>query len=231
MEGVAAYHTFSNKESTMETILKDILNWVMKADKRIVIGISGHGAAGKTTFAQKLIQTLEQDEVNYLNTDPYIVNSDIRKQTMLEYTYQNEHHRFKMTACHPAAHHLPSLERDVQMIRAGFDLMTIDTHYLRSTLISSKKKITIVEGMCVAFIDPNLFDLKLYFYTDGKTEFIRRSGRDVLERGIDINYLKQSHDERRIQYELFMHPHCQHFDMVIKTQDDKILIEKNTLVK
>ena len=125
----------------METILKDILNWVMKADKRIVIGISGHGAAGKTTFAQKLIQTLEQDEVNYLNTDPYIVNSDIRKQTMLEYTYQNEHHRFKMTACHPAAHHLPSLERDVQMIRAGLDLMTIDTHYLRSTLISSKRKL------------------------------------------------------------------------------------------
>ena len=80
----------------METILKDILNWVMKADKRIVIGISGHGAAGKTTFAQKLIQTLEQDEVNYLNTYPYIVNSDIRKQTMLEYTYQNEHHRFKV---------------------------------------------------------------------------------------------------------------------------------------
>ena len=53
MEGVAAYHTFSNKESTMETILKDILNWVMKADKRIVIGISGHGAAGK----QRLLKT------------------------------------------------------------------------------------------------------------------------------------------------------------------------------
>jgi len=215
----------------METILKEILRWVKQADKKIIIGISGHGAAGKTTFAQKLIHALNQDEVNYMNTDPYIVNSDIRKQTMLDYTYQNEHHRFKMTACHPAAHHLPSLERDVQMIRAGLDLMTIDTHYLKSTLISSKKKITIVEGMGVGFINPNLFDLKLYFYTDGKTEFIRRSGRDVLERGTDINYLKQSHDERRIQYELFMHPYCQNFDMVIKTQDDAILIEKNTLLK
>lgn len=215
----------------METILKEILRWVKQADKKIIIGISGHGAAGKTTFAKKLIHALDQDEVNYLNTDPYIVDSDIRKQSILEYTYQNEHHRFKMTACHPAAHHLPSLERDVQMIREGLDLMTIDTHYKKSALISSKKQITIVEGMCVAFIDPELFDLKIYFYTDGSTELKRRLGRDVLERGTDINYLKQSHDERRIQYELFMHPHCQHFDMVIKTQDDEILIEKNTLVK
>jgi len=215
----------------METILKEILRWVKQADKNIIIGISGHGAAGKTTFAKKLIHALDKDEVNYLNTDPYIVNSDIRKQTILDYTYQNEHHRFKMTACHPAAHHLPSLERDVQMIREGLDLMTIDTHYMKSALISSKKQITIVEGMCVAFIDPQLFDLKIYFYTDGATELKRRSDRDVLERGTDINYLKQSHDERRIQYELFMHPHCQHFDMVIKTQDDEILIEKNTLVK
>lgn len=215
----------------MEKIFQEILELIRFADKRIIIGISGHGAAGKTTFAEKLLKVLNQVEVNYLNTDPYIVSSDIRKQTMISYTYQNVNHRFKMTACHPAAHHLPSLERDVQMIRAGLDLLTIGTHYMKSTLISSKKQITIVEGMSVAFIDPELLDFKIYFYTDGATELKRRSDRDVLDRGTDINYLKQSHDERRIQYELFMHPYCQHFDMVIKTEDDEILIEKNTLVK
>ena len=167
--------------------------------------------------------------MNYLNTDPYIVDSDIRKQSILEYTYQNEHHRFKMTACHPVAHHLPSLERDVQMIREGLDLMTIDTHYMKSALISSKTDHDSRRNVCSIYRS-ELFDLKIYFYTDGSTELKRKLGRDVLERGTDINYLKQSHDERRIQYELFMHPHCQHFDMVIKTQDDEILIEKNTLV-
>ncbi|WP_155593343.1 uridine kinase family protein [Lysinibacillus cavernae] len=215
----------------METILNEILKRIKLADKRMIIGISGHGAAGKTTFAQKLLNALNQDEVNYMNTDPYIVSADIRKQTMINYTYQNEDHHFKMTACHPAAHHLPSLERDVQMIRTGLDLLTIDTHYLKSTLLSSEKQITLVEGMSVAFINPKLFDLKIYFYTDGATEFNRRSGRDVLERGIDINYLKQSHDERRLQYELFMHPFSQHFDLVIKTQGDVIFIEKNTFIK
>ena len=133
-----SYFLIREDNNTMEKIFQEILELIKFADKRIIIGISGHGAAGKTTFAQKLIHALDQDEVNYMNTDPYIVDSDIRKQTMLDYTYQNEHHRFKMTACHPAAHHLPSLERDVQMIRAGLDLMTIDTHYMKSTLISSK---------------------------------------------------------------------------------------------
>jgi len=210
----------------MDRLLQEIVTWTSKEDKPIVIGISGHGAAGKTTFANKLINRL--NEVNYINTDPYIVSSDIRKHSMINYNYQNEQHHFKMTACHPAAHHLPSLERDIQMVRKGLDLLTIDTHYMKSALISSKNKVTVVEGMSVAFINPILFDLKIYFYTDGETELKRRSGRDVIERGTDINYLKQSHEERRIQYELFMHSYSQHFDIIFKASDGVVNLEKNT---
>lgn len=212
----------------MDRLIQEIVTWVKKEDKSIVIGISGHGAAGKTTFANRLIHLLNQDETNYINTDPYIVSSEIRMQTIINYTYQNEHRHFKMTACHPAAHHLPSLERDIQMVREGLALLTIDTHYMKSELISSKSKITIVERMSVAFINPELFDLKIYFYTDGDTELTRRSGRDVLERGTNIDYLRKSHKERRIQYELFMHSYSQHFDIIVKTSDDIVCLEKNT---
>ncbi|WP_341519448.1 uridine kinase family protein [Bacillus paramobilis] len=197
-------------------------------DEQIVIGISGHGAAGKTTFTNRLVKLLNQNEVNYINTDPYIVSSDIRKHAVIHYTYQNENHRYKMTACHPAAHHLGALERDIHMVRAGLDFYTIDTHYMKSELISSENKVTIVEGMSAAFINPNLFDLKIYFYTDGETELMRRSSRDIAERGADINYLRQSHEERRIQYEVFMHSYSQRFDIIIKTSDETICLEKNT---
>ncbi|MDD1501570.1 MULTISPECIES: uridine kinase [unclassified Lysinibacillus] len=212
----------------MDRLLQDIVTWIKKEDRSIVIGISGHGAAGKTTFANKLINCLNQSEVNYMNTDPYIVSSDIRKHSIINYNFRNEQHHFKMTACHPAAHHLPSLERDIQMVREGLDLLTIDTHYMKSALISSKTNITIVEGMSVAFINPKLFDLKIYFYTDGETELKRRSSRDVMERGADINYLKHSHEERRIQYELFMHSYSEHFDIIFKTFDETVRLEKNT---
>lgn len=212
----------------MDKFLQEITDWVRLTEEQIVIGISGHGAAGKTTFANRLVNLLNQNEVNYINTDPYIVSSDIRKHAIIDYTYQNKNHRYKMTACHPSAHHLPSLERDVLMIKDGMDFYTIDTHFMKSELISSKNKVTIVEGMSVAFINPELFDLKIYFYTDGETELMRRSSRDIVERGADIDYLRQSHEERRIQYEVFMHPYSQHFDIIMKTRDEAICLEKNT---
>ncbi|HDR6999632.1 phosphoribulokinase [Bacillus cereus] len=212
----------------MDKLLQEIINWLRMSDEKIVIGISGHGAAGKTTFANRLVNLLNQNEVNYINTDPYIVSSDIRKHAVIHYTYQNENHRYKMTACHPAAHHLAALERDIQMVRAGLDFYTIDTHYMKSKLISSKNKVTIVEGMSAAFINLDLFDLKIYFYTDGETELMRRSSRDIAERGADISYLRQSHEERRIQYEVFMHSYSQRFDIIIKTSDETICLEKNT---
>lgn len=210
----------------MDRLIDRIAEWIESKEERLIIGISGHGAAGKTHFTQKLLERLGNERVNCLNTDPYIVSSDIRKNAAIDYTYGNVDHRFKMTACHPAAHHLGALERDVRMVRDGFDFYTIDVHYLERELISGSKQLTIVEGMSAAFIDPELFDLKIYFYTDGETEMMRRSSRDVAERGTALDYLKLSHDERRIQYELFMHPYSRNFDIVIKSAGHEQVVEK-----
>lgn len=212
----------------MDILIQEIKRWIHNADKKLIIGISGHGAAGKTTFAHKLMKELKTDDVNYLNTDPYIVSSLVRKYAVIDYTYKGTLHRFKMTACHPAAHHVPSLERDLQMVKESMDLRTIDTHYLNCEILASQNTLTIVEGMSVAFANPELFDLLIYFYTDGDTELERRSGRDIKERGTDIDYLKQSHNERRIQYEVYMHPYSKNFDLVIKSTIETIIIEKNT---
>ncbi|WP_433957801.1 uridine kinase family protein [Cytobacillus horneckiae] len=211
----------------MDKIFNDIANLIKTEDRKIIIGISGHGASGKTTFANKLVKFIGHKEVNYINTDPYIIGSNLRKYTVLNYKYKNKNHHYKMTACHPSAHNLSALERDISMIKSGLNFYTIGTHYNKSTLISSQNKVNIVEGMSVAFINPNLFDLKIYLYTDGETEFDRRSVRDVSERDTDINYLKQSHEERRIQYELFMHPYHRNFDIVLKNSNEEFLVEKS----
>jgi len=213
----------------MDKILHEIVNLINSKDKKVIIGISGHGASGKTTFANNLVKLLEQKDVNYINTDPYIIGSNIRKYTFLDYEYMTENHHYKMTACHPTAHNLSALERDICMIRDGLDFYTICTNYMNSTLISSRNKVNIVEGMSVAFINPNLFDLKVYLYTDGETELIRRGIRDVSERGTDINFLRQSHEERRIQYDLFMHPYHRNFDIVLKNSNEEFFLEKGDI--
>lgn len=42
----------------MDKLLQEIINWVSMADEQIVIGILGHGAAGKTMFANMLVNQL-----------------------------------------------------------------------------------------------------------------------------------------------------------------------------
>lgn len=212
----------------MDKILNEIANLISSKEKRVTIGISGHGASGKTTFAHNLLKLLGHEKVNYMNTDPYIIGSHLRKYTVIDYDYNNERHRNKMTACHPSAHNISALERDIRMMRDGLDFYTIDTNYLKSAMIASQNRVNIVEGMSVAFADPNLFDLKVYLYTDGDTELMRRSIRDVSERGTDIKYLRKSHEDRRIQYELFMHPFHRNFDIIIKIPMKVIFLKMNS---
>jgi uridine kinase len=212
----------------MDKILHNAANLLNKQDRKMVIGISGHGASGKTTFAKNLLTLLEGKDINYINADPYIVSSGVRRHTSIQYEYNNEIHQSKMTACHPAAHHVLALDRDVKMVREGMDFYTMDVPYERSQLISSRNNLTIVEGMTVAFSNPDLYDVKIYFYTDGETELMRRGIRDVSERGMDVEYLRKTHEERRIQYEVFMHPKHENFDVVVRNSDEGYWVEKDT---
>lgn len=59
---------------------------------------------------------------------------------------------------------------------------------------------------------------------------MRRSIRDVAERGTEIDYLRKSHEERRIQYEIFMHPYHRNFDIVIKNSNADYVLEKGNCV-
>lgn len=197
-----------------EKYIEGIAEKIHKQNDKVLIGISGPGAAGKTTFAKKLIDSLDT-EVNYLNTDPYII-TDVRKYAEISYTYEKKNHMYKMTACHPVAHNLLVLTRDIEMLKEGFTFKTIGTDYAKSLVLSADNKINIVEGMSVAFLDLELFDFTIYLHVNGDVELARRMDRDVKDRGRSIKHLKHSHIERRIQYELFMHPMSEKFDLVIE---------------
>lgn len=214
----------------MDEILKRIASFIDNNSHQLIIGISGHGASGKTTFANQLIDFLDGKEINYINTDPYIIDSGLRKYSKLKYEYKSKQYSYKITACHPTAHNVSYLERDINMIKNDMDFYTMQTNYCERELISSSKNITIVEGMSVAFMNLDFFDLTVYLYTDSETEFNRRKTRDISERGTNLNYLQQSHEHRRIQYDLFMHSYRQKFDVVINNSNDKFLVEKDNKV-
>ena len=53
------------KKDLIEELVSEI-----KAGKVKTLGIYGHGASGKSTFAEELYQALDSTTVNLLETDP-----------------------------------------------------------------------------------------------------------------------------------------------------------------
>ena len=157
------------------------------------LGIYGHGASGKSTFAQELYQSLDSTTVNLLETDPYITSE---RHLVVPKETPNQ----KVTACLAVAHELASLQRDILALQAGMDVLTIEEPWKASEVLSGAKPILIVEGMSVGFLPKELFDKTVCFYTDEETELKRRLARDTTVRNRDTKFILASQQMRREQY-------------------------------
>ena len=181
------------------------------------LGIYGHGASGKSTFAQELYQALDSTTVNLLETDPYITSERhlvVPKQALDQ----------KVTACLPVAHELASLERDILALKAGMDILTIAEPWKPSEVLSGSKPILIVEGMSVGFLPKELFDKTICFYTDEETELKRRLARDTTMRNRDASFILASHQMRREQYLRYYKETESKADILVNQSEDEFKV-------
>ena len=186
------------------------------------LGIYGHGASGKSTFAQELYQELDSQKVNLLETDPYITSGRhlvVPKETPDQ----------KVTACLPVAHELASLQRDILALQAGMDILTIEEPWRASEVLSGAKPILIVEGMSVGFLPKELFDKTVCFYTDEETELKRRLARDTTVRNGDAFIILASQQMRREQYLQYYKETESRADILVDQSDDKFQIKTNII--
>ncbi|MGT2933511.1 uridine kinase family protein [Streptococcus catagoni] len=177
--------------------IKVIKGYVEKKEK-IVIRIYGHGASGKSTFCKILVEQLDNNDINLLETDPYIISSEHRNLAIPK-QFPNQ----KITANMPLSHELNSLKRDILALKNGLDILTIEEPWSKSKILKAAKPILIVEGMSSAFLSKDLFDLSICLKTDPETEFKRRTIRDTRERNQDIEFIKNTQKSRREQYQKF----------------------------
>ena len=186
------------------------------------LGIYGHGASGKSTFAQELYQELDSQKVNLLETDPYITSGRhlvVPKETPDQ----------KVTACLPVAHELASLQRDILALQAGMDVLTIEEPWKASEVLSGAKPILIVEGMSVGFLPKELFDKTICFYTYEETELKRRLARDTTVRNRDTKFILASQQMRRMQYLQYYKETESRADILVDQSDDKFQIKTNII--
>ena len=186
------------------------------------LGIYGHGASGKSTFAQELYQSLDSTTVNLLETDPYITSE---RHLVVPKETPNQ----KVTACLAVAHELASLQRDILALQAGMDVLTIEEPWKASEVLSGAKPILIVEGMSVGFLPKELFDKTICFYTDEETELKRRLARDTTVRNRDASFILASQQMRRMQYLQYYKETESRADILVDQSDDKFLIKTNII--
>ena len=205
------------KKELIERLVSEI-----ELGKVKTLGIYGHGASGKSTFAQELYQVLDAEKVNLLETDPYITSGRhlvVPKETPDQ----------KVTACLPVAHELASLQRDILALQAGMDILTIEEPWKASEVLSGAKPILIVEGMSVGFLPKELFDKTICFYTDEETELKRRLARDMAVRNGDASFILASQQMRREQYLQYYKETESKTDILINQSNDKFQIETNIM--
>lgn len=203
-----------------KSLVEVVKNYLLDGKKH-TLAIYGHGASGKSVFAKRLVEELGQERVNLLAADPYIIDGEYRDLLAVK-----EFPEQKVTACLPVAHELKSLERDIRALQSGCDIVTIDQPWAPSQRLSAEKPILIVEGMSVAFLPKELFDLSICFYTDTATELERRLARDTAVRGRDVHWIRQAHTSRRQQYEHYYKMYQEEADFLISQTEEGFGIDK-----
>ena len=205
------------KKDLIERLVSEIESGKVKT-----LGIYGHGASGKSTFAQELYQALDSAKVNLLETDPYITSNR-------HLVVSKESPDQKVTACLPVAHELVSLERDILALKAGMDILMIAEPWKPSEVLSGAKPILIVEGMSVGFLPKELFDKTICFYTNEETELKRRLARDTTVRNGDASFILASQQMRREQYLQYYKETESKADILINQSNDKFQIKTNII--
>lgn len=145
---------------------------VQDYERRILIGITGESASGKTTICKKLqeIADLYEMPVEILSADNYFNDiSDLVKK-------YGSFDKLMKTGFDPDApenFQLDLLKEDLEKLACGKDIMA-PKYLINGTGVSVpraipviSKKIIVVEGLCTTYDDVgNSFDIKIYVEAD-----------------------------------------------------------------
>jgi uridine kinase len=179
----------------------------------MIIGISGGTGSGKTTVAQKIINSVGSDNVVFLQHDSYYRNLGDMPIEL----------RHKVNFDHPDSLDTDLMMNHIEALRAGesIEQPTYDyaTHSRRpETIRVDPRPVIIVEGILV-FVNPQmraLMELKIFVDTDADIRFIRRLDRDVHERGRTVeSVIRQYTTVVRPMHLQFVEPSKRYADIII----------------
>ncbi|PYS48396.1 MAG: uridine kinase [Acidobacteria bacterium] len=179
----------------------------------MIIGICGGTGSGKTTVANRILESTSASEVAFIQQDSYYRNL---KDLPLDY-------RNAVNFDHPDALDNDLLVHHIRKLKAGgsveLPIYDFKTHTrLNETVLIEPKPIVIIEGILI-FVDPRLLeqmDIKVFVDTPDDIRFIRRLRRDIAERGRTLDsVIEQYLATVRPMHMQFVEPSKRYADVII----------------
>ena len=187
----------------------------------ILIGIAGGTGSGKTTLADKLIDSFGDDEVSILRHDNYYKRHD-------DMCYEE---RSKLNYDHPDAFDTALLCEHICKLKAGEQIyMPVYDYSIHNrseeTILVKPAPVIVLEGILI-FAEPSLCDLmdiKVFVDTDADVRILRRIIRDVKERGRSLDsVINQYLTTVKPMHEQFVEPSKRRADIIIPEGGENIV--------
>ena len=179
----------------------------------MIIGICGGTGSGKTTVANRILESVSANQVVFIQQDSYYRNL---KDLPLDF-------RQVANFDHPDAIDNDLLVNHLRKLKAGepIDLPLYDfrtNNRLTEVRAVEPRPIVIVEGILI-FAEPRLLeqmDIKVFVDTPDDIRFIRRLRRDIAERGRTLeSVIEQYLVTVRPMHMQFVEPSKRHADVII----------------
>lgn len=183
-----------------------------------IISICGGSGSGKTTFADKVRKSVDQ-EVSILHMDSYYLPK-LPKE--LKTTSG------KPNFDHPDAFDWELLQKHIQLLKNGKAIKS--PHYdfkknarLKTFSLIQPTKVVLFEGIFSLYDEEirTMCDITTFLHVEADIRFIRRLHRDVEERGRSLDsVITQYYETVRPMYQKYLEPQRQYADFIVGEETD-----------
>lgn len=180
--------------------------------KKLLIGISGGTASGKTTLAKMITEEIGKDKVLLLSLDRYY--KDLNRLKPLE--------RKKVNFDNPASLDWPLFKKQIKELLRNKKVKAPIYSFVQNTRVDYEtlepKDVIIVEGI-FAFYNEEICDLmniRIFVETPPDIRLIRRIQRDIIERKRDIKtVVGQWNNNVKPAHEVFVEPAARRAHLIV----------------